>query len=417
MRRRDLLVSSAALGALPSAGLAAPAHGPAVDVAAVQSRVTRLRERMAKAGERTVGRYRRQLPSEVELPESLWTTIREGFGALSVVPSLRRMTPEEQQVPEALALVFDVADAAGAYFVHLHDALGEVLAHPERRHRAALGSALSRLADHEEDEEFGRSVFVSLRAERESIQRELAHTGPDALLERAHADLGAIITQARFHLDSGGEVPMPPDGAPPKTVGKTLARGLARLVGIALLCAAVVGAAWIVAAVYATFAMPICLPFWLLLGVLGGVVMVTAGAAGLGMLQAGRPSGPVKSLDGRRIHVNAAASWKWFATGAEFGERQPKVSVMGSVRAPGRPTPARPSGLPGTAADATCPAPGLPEYALVARVGEWIGLISGAGDTLPSAPREGELWLAVNVPAALADATRGAFVVEIRLQG
>ncbi len=370
---------------------------------------------MARAGERTVTRYRRQLPRGVELPDDLWTTIREGFGALSVVPSLRRMSKQEQQVPAAQALLFDVAEGAGTYFVHLHHALGDVLAHPDPAHRASVGAALRRLSHHEEDDEFGRSAFVTLRSEREAVHKELVRAGPDALLERSYTDLDGIVMQARVHLDAGGEVPMPPDGAPRQTVGKTLARGLAVLVGIALLGAAAVGGFVVVAAVAGIFAEPVCLPLWIFLGLLGGLLMVTAGAAGLGMLAASRPSGPRKSLDGKRIKVNAVASWKWFATGAQFGEAQPKVIAEGAVRVPGRLTGAAPKGLAGTAADATAPAPGLPEYALVARVGDWIGPVAGVGDVLASAPRQGELWLAVNVAAALADSTEGAFVVTILL--
>lgn len=38
--------------------------------------------------------------------------------------------------------------------------------------------------------------------------------------------------------------------------------------------------------------------------------------------------------------------------------------------------------------------------ALIARVGEWTGVVVGASDTLTSRARQGALWLAVNVPEA-----------------
>ncbi len=143
--------------------------------------------------------------------------------------------------------------------------------------------------------------------------------------------------------------------------------------------------------------------------------MVFAGSAGLGMIAAGRPTGVRKSFDGKRLMVNAMASWKWFATGAQFGAVQPRVIVEGTVRVPGRYTGVGPRGLEDRLADATSPAPGLPEYALVGRIGEWTGLLTGEGDVLAAMPRTGELWLAVNVAAERARKTEGAFRITILL--
>lgn len=424
MRRRDLLVATAALGVAPTPALAAPA----VNAEAVRERVARLRIRMATAGDRTVARYRRQLAEGTTLPADLWTTIREGFGALAVVPSVRRMSPEEQALPEAQALILDVAERAGAYFLHLHDALGQLLAHPDPAHRATAGEALHRLGHHDDDEEFGRATFMTLRAERESVRGELARTGSDSILQRAFCGLDDAVAAARLHVEAE-EAPVdtrPEVRSPGATaavgVAKAIGRGLAAALGLVLLAGALAGGAIVLGAVLATVALPVCLPIWILVAVIGGVIMVVCGAAGIGLLGlgVGKPAGggtapPLRSRDGQRITTSAPALWAWFATGASFGETQPQVVAEGTLRVPGRLTGAGPRGYEGTAADSSAPAPGLPEFALVARVGDWVGMASGSVNAVASAPRTGELWLAVNAPAAKASSTGGSFSVTILL--
>ncbi len=426
MHRRDVLVGGAAALALSAPELAR-ANQPETDLEAIQGRVLRLRTRMDRAAARTVDRYRRKMPGADDVPEQVWETIGRGFGAFSVLPSLRRMREDERAVPEVQSLLNDVSGRVGEYLLHVYDSLGVVLAHPEPAPRESLGRTLLGLAHHEEDEDFGRSTFVELRRARGDLRAELEERGTDGALRAMHARLHGLVEQARAQsarLEADAPPPQEPaaatptDGKPVVSTAGRIARGLAVLLGAMAIGLAVVGAVFVVGGVLAMFSggWGVCVGAIAVIG--GGVIILLAMPLALGLLGSGlRPVGIQKSLDGKRLMASVEAKWRWFATGAVYtAERQPRVVVAGGVRVKGRLTAVAPVGLPGTQAGADYPAPGLPEYALVARIGDWTGLAAGPpGNRIADARREGELWLAVNVAESAADRTEGSVELTVFL--
>lgn len=393
--RRTFLAGAAALPLATPVATAAPTDDP------LAATLTRLRRRLDEAGHRTLARYQLRGPDR----DAVAHVLREGHAALSIVPALRRIAPADLATPAAQALMRDVLHAVGRYALLVHDALEELHAPHNRRALAEVHQAVATLGDHTTDEEFGRTSLQLVRQTRARVRAE----GAPSVLATLRRDLGQVCATA--------EATPVPDEDPPATCAEPLEPAVAILsivAGAVLLGVAVVGGAFafLMVACAAAFGGPATT---LLVAVLGATIVGGVLVLGIWLISRGALQAPTLSADGLEFHTHVRPACGWLTTGVVLSGQALTIRYRGRVTVPGLGASVDATGAVETPAGGDAPAPTRALGALVARVGEWCGLVPGTiEDSLELRPREGALELAVNVPSALAAKTHGRFWLGLR---
>ncbi len=411
-RRSFILVGVAA----PGMALAMPTEAieATVDLGRLDEHVVRLRHRMTTAGRRTLARYRHQLAGGKPLSGEVETTVRRGLAAMSVVPSLRRMTPAEQATPAVQALLAEVVLDVGSYVLAAHDAVEAMLTVDGPGGREAVVAMLVSLGDQADDDDFGRSSLVTLRRARRELQERVATGGAEAVA----ADLSSTLV--RLHAEAG-MLAAEPDGAAASLASATPSRELdlpgrvlAMAAGMLMLGVGVVGTALLASGLVVLLGGGSLAGLGLLVALVGGALAVLGFATAPALLRRGRLPSRTRAWDGSTRLVLVPYTG-WFESGIVLANTSLAITVYGDVWLPRGRGHCDAAGFPGTRAGPGAPVPESPLAALVARTPAWAGTALDELGAAREVPLSGPLEFAVNVPEGIASSVGGAFQLRLAI--